>query len=198
MSRKPTTTEITDRVAPALARDEAVKRHAHQRRRDETTPYITHLDRVAEISAELGRALNLSATEQVECECVAFLHDAIEDTEADFEDIAQAFSDLRIRDPALGTRIADLVSLISDDKRKPKEQREAEYLTAIQNAPIVIKLVKLADVLDNLRDIACLPEKQRAGFRRKCRAILQVLHSDERIRAATFFQEALKRAVDEE
>ena len=81
----------------------------------------------------------------------AVLHDTIEDTNTDFDDVKEAF----------GPQVAEWVSLLSKDKRKVDIIREKEYMTALAEAPWQVQVCKLADVFDNLMDrIHTAPEQQ--------------------------------------
>jgi guanosine-3',5'-bis(diphosphate) 3'-pyrophosphohydrolase len=72
----------------------------------------------------------------------AILHDAIEDTTSDFDDLESAF----------GFEIASWVGLLSKDKRMPEEKRELAYRGQLRSAPPEVKLIKLADIYDNILD----------------------------------------------
>jgi len=72
------------------------------------------------------------------------LHDAIEDTTADFDEIAETV------DP----EVAVLVAALTKDMRRPENEREMDYDQRLTTAPWQAKLIKLADVYDNLCDSA--------------------------------------------
>jgi guanosine-3',5'-bis(diphosphate) 3'-pyrophosphohydrolase len=50
--------------------------------------------------------------------------------------------------------VADLVAYLSGDTRLPKPQRRADVIERIRGAPGEAKVVRLADRLDNLLDMA--------------------------------------------
>jgi GTP diphosphokinase / guanosine-3',5'-bis(diphosphate) 3'-diphosphatase len=120
----------------------AADKHRNQRRKDhEASPYINHPIALANVLAnEAG----------VEDECVliaAILHDTIEDTDTTVEELLLAF----------GKDVTDVVMEVTDDKSLPKADRKR---LQVEHAPHLsgrAKLVKLADKICNLRDIANSP-----------------------------------------
>ena len=114
----------------------AARRHDGQIRKDGQTPYVSHAYRVAVI---LDQVFGVNDPEVL---AAAVLHDTIEDTTTDFDDIEELF----------GVKIASWVSTLSKDKRLPNEQREEEYYKALGCAPDQVKLIKLADIFDNTFD----------------------------------------------
>jgi len=90
----------------------------------------------------------------VEVLAAALLHDTIEDTDTSFDELAREF----------GGRIAGMVAEVTDDKSLPKEERKR---LQIEHAPAIshgAKLVKLADKICNLRDVADRPPGRRSVF----------------------------------
>jgi guanosine-3',5'-bis(diphosphate) 3'-pyrophosphohydrolase len=81
----------------------------------------------------------------------ALLHDTIEDTTTDFEDILDRF----------GAQIAENVAALTKNMALPEELREETYDAQLLKANWQVKLIKLADVYDNLHDIAEFPEARR-------------------------------------
>ena len=76
--------------------------------------------------------------------CAAWLHDTIEDADADYDEIGREF----------GTAVADMVSSLSKDNRLPGNERTAEYTERLGRAPPGAQVVKLADILANLESLA--------------------------------------------
>jgi guanosine-3',5'-bis(diphosphate) 3'-pyrophosphohydrolase len=114
----------------------AARRHQGQMRKDEATPYISHPFRVMlTVCREFG-------VSDVDTLCAAALHDTIEDTRTDFDDVAEAF----------GETIAGYVALLTKDTRFPEKEREDRYFEGLRVSPVAVKLCKVADTLDNLRD----------------------------------------------
>jgi hypothetical protein len=112
-------------------------------------PVIDHLREVAGLAVQIlahcradggGPAEDASADELYAC---GYLHDSIEDTEADYEDIVDA----------AGARVAAWVAEVSDDKRLPASRRHAAYHRQIGAASRPARIVKLADLLSNLRGL---------------------------------------------
>ncbi len=124
----------------------AAHKHRDQRRKDaEASPYINHPIALAEVLAGEG------GVAEVEVLAAALLHDTIEDTATTPEELREQF----------GERIAAIVAEVTDDKRLPKAERkrlQVEHAAAISPGA---KLVKLADKICNLRDVA---ERPPAGW----------------------------------
>jgi guanosine-3',5'-bis(diphosphate) 3'-pyrophosphohydrolase len=120
----------------------AAHKHRDQRRKDvEASPYINH-------PIALARVLSIEGgIDDVDVICAALLHDTIEDTETSEEELLQRF----------GPRVTAIVAAVTDDKDLPKQQRkELQVEHALQLTPEA-KLVKLADKICNLRDVASSP-----------------------------------------
>lgn len=132
----------------------AARAHRHQFRKDGETPYVSHVFRVAAIL----RNLFLIADPQILT--TALLHDTIEDTQSDFDDILAEF----------GSPVADWVALLTKDKRLEHDAREANYESQLIQAPWQVQICKLADLLDNLIDSKSLSlQKQEADRTRTLR-----------------------------
>ena len=115
----------------------AARSHRGQSRRDGETPYISHPARVALIvSARFG-------CQDPEVLAIALLHDTIEDTGADYEDIAERF----------GTVVADGVAALTKDAALPERDRDEHAAARLRAGGWQASLVKLADVLDNATDL---------------------------------------------
>ena len=116
--------------------DLASRRHTGQFRRNGVTPYVSHPVRVAMVAA------TVFGVQDERILAAAVLHDLIEDTTVDYDELVEHFDH----------EIADWVAALSKDKRLPEDRREAEYDRAIAAAPWPVRLIKLADVYDNLCD----------------------------------------------
>ena len=112
--------------------------HKHQLRRDGETPYSSHPSRVAMTCACLFNNTDETVI------AAALLHDVIEDTTIDYDDIAEDFSPL----------VADIVAALSKDPRMIESSREPAYDAQLAAGPWQARLVKLADVYDNLSECA--------------------------------------------
>ncbi|MHC4446662.1 MAG: HD domain-containing protein [Planctomycetota bacterium] len=122
----------------------AARAHRHQTRRDDRTPYMVHPARVALIVA-----VEFGCTDETVL-AAALLHDVLEDTTADFDDLLEHF----------GPEVADLVSCLSKDNRLVESEREKKYDERLAKGPWQARLIKLADVHDNLADAATGEEQQ--------------------------------------
>ncbi|TVQ89343.1 MAG: bifunctional (p)ppGpp synthetase/guanosine-3',5'-bis(diphosphate) 3'-pyrophosphohydrolase [Chromatiaceae bacterium] len=124
----------------ARARQFATEAHARidQRRKYSNRPYQEHLKAVAELVAEV--------TADAETIAAAWLHDTVEDTPATFGDLERAF----------GRGVRDLVAQLTDISRPIDGNRAARKAIDrghIAQATAGAKTVKLADLIDNCRDI---------------------------------------------
>jgi guanosine-3',5'-bis(diphosphate) 3'-pyrophosphohydrolase len=121
----------------------AAYKHSNQRRKDaEASPYINHPIALASVLANEG-----GVTDPVVL-CAALLHDTIEDTKTTAEELVAAF----------GQEITNVVLDVTDDKSIKDKARRKQL--QIEHAPHIspqAKLVKLADKICNLRDIALTP-----------------------------------------
>jgi GTP diphosphokinase / guanosine-3',5'-bis(diphosphate) 3'-diphosphatase len=133
----------------------AAHKHRDQRRKDrDASPYINHpiaLMRVLSLEAGIQAPRVLSA---------ALLHDTVEDTQTTPEELAEHF----------GPDVRDLVMEVTDDKRLPKAERKRRQVLRAGGASLEARLIKLADKVSNLRDMAENPpagwdlERRRAYF----------------------------------
>ncbi|HEX5282472.1 MAG TPA: HD domain-containing protein [Micropepsaceae bacterium] len=120
----------------------ASRKHSTQRRKDaESSPYINHpIALVSILAVEAGIA-------DPDVLCAALLHDTIEDTDTTRDELTQQF----------GRTIADIVVEVTDDKKLSKQirkQLQIEHAPALSHAA---GLVKFADKIANLRDVADCP-----------------------------------------
>jgi guanosine-3',5'-bis(diphosphate) 3'-pyrophosphohydrolase len=102
-------------------------------------PYVIHLSNVAMeilIAAAETENFNLDLAVQV-----ALLHDTIEDTEAEYEDLVEIF----------GREVADCVKALTKDKDLSKDYAMIDSLERIKSQPKEIWAVKLADRITNLQ-----------------------------------------------
>ncbi len=114
----------------------SARAHRSQVRRDGATPYAAHPARVAMIVATVFGV----ADEEVIA--AAYLHDVIEDCDHDYDDIHEQF----------GRTVADLVAAMSKDMRMVEPDREVAYDRQLAAGPWQARMIKLADVYDNLSD----------------------------------------------
>lgn len=114
----------------------ASRAHRHQVRKDGRTPYASHVFRVA------FTVRQVFACEDTVVLTAALLHDTIEDTTTDYDDVHARF----------GAEVADCVAALTKNMALPEEAREAEYDARLARADWRARLVKLADAYDNLCD----------------------------------------------
>ncbi|MGD9388570.1 MAG: HD domain-containing protein, partial [Gammaproteobacteria bacterium] len=146
----------------ARARDFAVQAHAriNHRRKYTHQPYEVHLKHVARLVAEV--------TDDEVTVAAAWLHDTLEDTPATWEDIEESFGG------EVATVVAELtdVSRPSDGNRAVRKALDRAHLARAGNRA---KTVKLADLIDNLRDISANDAKFARVFVTEAVALIEVL-----------------------
>ncbi len=136
---------MRSRTGPGLLFDAlafAAHKHRAQRRKDKAaSPYINHPIALADVLANEGGVVDPATL------CAALLHDTIEDTRTSYRELRQAF----------GKEIADVVREVTDDKSLRKTVRKRRQIEHAPHLSRRAKLVKLADKICNLRDIASNP-----------------------------------------
>jgi GTP diphosphokinase / guanosine-3',5'-bis(diphosphate) 3'-diphosphatase len=129
----------------------AAQKHRMQRRKDsDASPYINHpiaLMHVLCIDGGIKEPVILAA---------AALHDTIEDTETTEEELRSLFGD----------EIAGIVLEMTDDKSLPKADRKRLQIEHANHMSREAALVKLADKICNLRDVAANPPAEWSIERR--------------------------------
>ncbi|MEX2239760.1 MAG: HD domain-containing protein [Burkholderiales bacterium] len=130
----------------------AAYKHRRQRRKDlEASPYINHpiaLARVLSVEGGLCDPALLAA---------AVLHDTLEDTETTYEELKERF----------GLPVAAVVLEVTDDKTLPKKERKRLQIRHAAGISRRAKLVKLADKICNVRDVAASPPQSWPLRRRR-------------------------------
>jgi guanosine-3',5'-bis(diphosphate) 3'-pyrophosphohydrolase len=144
----------------------AARFHRHQTRKDGLTPYIAHPFRVAMTVRDIFGVDDPIAL------AVALLHDLIEDTAADYDDIMKEF----------GGEIADVVAALTKDRRMIDPAREKAYDRQLAQAPWQARLVKLADVYDNISD--SVDNKMRAKAMQKAVRALRIAGNEPQMTVA--------------
>jgi len=120
----------------------AAEKHRDQRRKNlEASPYINHPIALANV------LYNEGGVADVDVICAAILHDTIEDTDMSANELESLF----------GKTICQLVIEVTDDKSLPKDVRKDHQITHARQSSHKAKLVKLADKICNLRDLAEFP-----------------------------------------
>lgn len=119
----------------------AARAHQHHKRKDGHTPYVSHVFRVCLV------VRHTFGFDDPRMLAAALLHDTIEDTNTDCDDIIERF----------GEEVASWVSALTKETRLPHDEREAAYAKGLAEAPWQVKAIKLADIYDNLGDSKNLP-----------------------------------------
>jgi len=119
----------------------AADRHRMQRRKDaDASPYINHPIAVAETLASAGVVDRTTLL-------AAILHDVIEDTETEPDEITELFGD----------EVRAVVEEVSDDKSLPKDERKELQVERTPHKSERARFVKLADLVANGSDITATP-----------------------------------------
>jgi guanosine-3',5'-bis(diphosphate) 3'-pyrophosphohydrolase len=140
----------------------AARAHRHQLRKDAQTPYVAHAFRVCLI---VRHVFGIDDTEFL---TAVLLHDTIEDTTTDFDDLEERF----------GQRVASWVAKLSKDMRLPEAEREESYTATLATEEPAVKIAKLADIFDNLIDSQHLSPSGRRRTVDRSRQYLAALESN--------------------
>ncbi len=120
------------------ARQFAIARHGEQKRKYTNAPYWHHPRSVARMVWLAGGTADMM--------CAAWLHDVLEDTSTTLDEIEGVF----------GRDVAAFVNMLTDVSRPQDGNRAARKLIDRNHLALAApeaKTVKLADMIDNLRDI---------------------------------------------
>lgn len=139
-----------DLALVSRAADFAARRHATQHRKGTARePYVNHLAEVAALLAETAGKPDAALV------AAGWLHDTLEDTRTDREELDRLF----------GSRVADLVAEVTDDKSLPKAERKRRQVEAAPHKSAGARAIKVADKTSNLRSLTMSPpdgwERQR-------------------------------------
>lgn len=119
-----------------MAEKFAKLKHKGQTRKDGKTPYWKHLQQVVDNLKRLG-------LKNPDILCAGWLHDTIEDTATDYDDLEEKF----------GKKVADIVSQLTKDNRLAKKKRELQYIKQLSDASPEAKIVKFCDIVANIMDL---------------------------------------------
>lgn len=111
----------------------ATTAHEGQVRKSDGAPMVTHPIRVADTLRQ-----HLFTEEAV---IAGYLHDTVEDTDVTLEDIEREF----------GTEVRRIVAGNTEDKSKTWKERKQHTVNWIQEAPLDVRALIVADKLDNLK-----------------------------------------------
>jgi len=119
----------------------AGEKHSEQKVMGTNSNYLLHISNVA---MEVLMAYNFDKTFDIDFAIqTAILHDTIEDTSADFEEIKNKF----------GEQIANAVNALTKEKKLPsKQEKMIDSLTRINKLQKEVGLVKVADRITNLQN----------------------------------------------
>lgn len=131
---------ISDRLEQALRR--AAVWHDGQTRRGSGVPYVQHVVAVALVLERLGYPEDVVIA--------GLLHDAVEDTETDLDQVRNEFG------PLVAALVAHCSEIKNDARGRPRPwiDRKRDHVAALATAPSEAKAVVLADKLHNLISIA--------------------------------------------
>ena len=130
----------------------AARKHRSQRRKDvDASPYINHPIEVATNLATAGRVTDLATL------VAAILHDTIEDTETTPIELEENF----------GLEVRALVLEVTDDKQLPKAERKRLQAEHAGLLSVKAKMIKLGDMISNVRDVAATPPAKWSVARRR-------------------------------
>lgn len=120
----------------------AAEKHSRQRRKDShESPYINHPIQVASLLWNVGGVRDPVTL------IGGILHDTIEDTHTTGEEIGRLF----------GAEVREVVEEVTDDKSLPKATRKQLQVEHAASKSARARAVKLADKIDNLRDLLEAP-----------------------------------------
>jgi guanosine-3',5'-bis(diphosphate) 3'-pyrophosphohydrolase len=139
----------------------AAEAHRHQRRKDaEASPYINH-------PLALMRILSMEGgVEDADVLCAAALHDYLEDCCGQDGQISLD-AGRRLIGARFGPQVLAYVEAVTDDKTLEKAERKRQQVEHAAHVPDGAKLVKLADKIANLRDLARSPPAAWEPARRR-------------------------------
>jgi guanosine-3',5'-bis(diphosphate) 3'-pyrophosphohydrolase len=147
-----TTISVSNLKQVVSAINFAAKQHKDQRRKDaDRTPYVNHPITLVNI---LANEADITHSEVL---TAAALHDTIEDTDTTPAQLISIF----------GETVAEIVMEVTDDKSLPKSERKLRQIKEGGQKSHAARLVKLADKIANLRDMANTPPADWSIERRR-------------------------------
>jgi hypothetical protein len=121
----------------------AAEKHKFQRRKGDNSSYICHPIRVSELVLKFNNGKVDDAV------IAAVLHDTVEDTNTTPDEIEEKF----------GKAVRDLVAEVTDDKSLSKLDRKKLQVINAPKKSRKAQYIKIADKIDNLRDLQQIPPK---------------------------------------
>ncbi len=147
----------------------AAEAHRNQRRKGAAQePYVNHLIEVLDLLVQT------TSNADMDMLIAALLHDVVEATATTYEDVAASF----------GERVAEIVRENSDDMSLPKGERRRTRIAAMAHKSRAARIVKIADVISNLRAIAVSPPAgwsagRKLGYLEGCRQLVDAARGTE-------------------
>ena len=129
----------------------AARKHRYQKRKgSDAEPYINHPIEVANLLANVGKI--------TDCDILiaAILHDTIEDTETNKEELTTRF----------GETVCGYVLEVTDDKSLPKAERKQLQIEHAPHLSRGAKIIKLGDKISNITDVTNNPPHDWSQERR--------------------------------
>jgi len=139
----------------------AARAHCNQRRKGPAQePYINHLIEVMDVLA------TATGGDDTEVLIAGLLHDTLEDCNVTEAELTAQF----------GERVSRMVRQNTDDMSLPKAERKARRIAAMLEKPADSRMVKLADVISNMRAVASSPpagwtQERKLAYLNDCRAL---------------------------
>ena len=140
----------------------AARAHRGQLRKDKETPYVSHVFRVCLTVRDIFGITDPRVL------MAALLHDTLEDTLTDFDELEERF----------GHEIAYWVAILSKDKRQEEKKREKAYVKQLLRAPWQVQVCKLGDLFDNLLDLVHVDPERQARTLHQAAALLKSLQAN--------------------
>jgi guanosine-3',5'-bis(diphosphate) 3'-pyrophosphohydrolase len=137
----------------------AARAHRHQLRKDGQTPYAAHVFRVC---LTVRHVFGIADPKVL---AAALVHDTIEDTPTDYDELAERFGD----------DVARWAAALTKDMRLPDDEREQKYRDHLARAEWQVLVCKLADIHDNLTDSKHLSPEKRARTVGRSRSYLDAM-----------------------
>ena len=155
----------------------AAEQHRDHRRKGEIgAPYINHPIAVAEQLARAG------LDHHTDLLIAAVLHDVIEDTETEPEEMEAEF----------GTVVTNYVMEVSDDQSLEARDRKRIVVEKIGNKSLEARLIKLSDLIANVHDVVHHPpdweEKRKGWYFDWCQAVVDEIRGTHPVLEAEFDQ----------
>jgi hypothetical protein len=147
----------------------AAEAHRNQRRKGAAQePYLNHLIEVLDLVVQTVGGADMDLL------IAALLHDVVEDTPTTYEDVTKTFDE----------RVAEIVRENSDDMSLPKVERRRSRVAAMARKSREARIIKMADVISNLRAIAVSPPagwsaERKLGYLEGCRQLIDAARGTE-------------------